>query len=233
MHIDRQHHVHIYLYPMDKGLQNLAEKLILEDSFFDRSNRIHAKAHTYRVMCHVITIAEMAGQSREGCLALCAAFIHDMARNDDGYCKLHNKWAAEVKLPEFENFFYQSGILRKDREEIRVAVNFHSIEQELDRFHPFAKTTALLKDADALDRFRYSDDDFDAKFLRYKSSFQLIDFGRHLYMETKSIPNLTLQECLYIRDTYFERQKAVNEILQPEVNEEGIFKRVFTRMFAH
>ncbi|MDZ4759144.1 MAG: HD domain-containing protein [Bacteroidota bacterium] len=216
---------------MDKTLQNLVEKLILKDEFFDINNNIHNKAHTYRVMCHIITLSERVGQIREGSLAMCAAFLHDMARTDSGFCKLHNKWAAEVKLPQYEEFFFECGVSRKDREEIRVAINFHSIDQELDRFHPFAKTTAILKDADALDRFRYGDDDFDAKFLRYKTSLQLIDFGRHLYIETKNNKDLTLLECLRIRDEFFAQQKEIEALTKP-VEEEGIFRRVFTRMFA-
>ena len=80
-------------------------KFKLKQEYFDHVSSIHGISHTYRVMCHTRFIGEAAGLNRETEIALCAAYIHDLARKHDGYCNQHGLWSARDKLPQFCGFF--------------------------------------------------------------------------------------------------------------------------------
>lgn len=164
-------------------------KFKLHQSHFESKSSLHGIKHTYRVMCHVLVLGNKMKLERETRLAFCAAFIHDMSRLHDGYCTNHGLWAAQNKLPEFTEFFQSQGISLYEIEEIRVAVQNHSERFELEKNNKFWKTTALLKDADALDRIRLGENNLDPAYLRLNYTREMIPFAKTLYFvsETKEI----------------------------------------------
>ncbi|MGB4205975.1 MAG: HD domain-containing protein [Bacteroidales bacterium] len=161
----------------------------LHQSHFESKSALHGIKHTYRVMCHVLVLGNKMKWERETRLAFCAAFIHDMSRIHDGYCTNHGLWAAQHKLPLFTEFFKSQGINNYEIEEIGVAVQNHSERFELEKDHKFRKTTALLKDADALDRIRLGENNLDPSYLRLSYTKGMIPFARDLYFasETREI----------------------------------------------
>ncbi len=160
---------------------------ILKKSYFDNHSTRHGISHTYRVMFHVQNIGKRANLNHEIKLGWCAAFIHDMARKHDSYCVDHGEWAAESKLPVFMDLFHRENIDDKGIEAIRLAVSNHSVNEEIPREHPYYNTVALLKDADALDRIRISENNLEEKYLRFPESIQLVGFAKKLYYETADI----------------------------------------------
>ncbi|MEI7803323.1 MAG: hypothetical protein WCI97_11785, partial [Bacteroidota bacterium] len=119
--------------------------------------------------------------------AYCAAFIHDMARTHDGYCTEHGAWAVTEKLPLFENDFRNFGLTDENIEAIRTSVTYHSLHEELDIAHPHYQVTALLKDADALDRIRLGYPGLDPEYLRLPKSKSLIEITEKNYFLTEKI----------------------------------------------
>lgn len=159
---------------------------ILKDEYFDHPSLIHGINHTYRVMYHVLNIGKKAGLGAEILQAWCAAFIHDMARQHDGYCTEHGQWSADRKFPEFEPLFLDAGVGREGLEAIRLAVINHSQRAEIDPSHPHYKTVALLKDADALDRIRIGETNLKVEYLRFPETIHLIGFAKELYFQSDS-----------------------------------------------
>lgn len=160
------------------------EKFKLRNAYFDQRSCLHGKKHTYRVMYHVLAIGRKAGLNDEIFPAFCAAFIHDMARKDDGYCTQHGLWSAQTKLPLFTEFFIQQGLNQQHLEAIRLAVTNHSLPNEMDPSHPYYKIVALLKDADALDRVRLCMFNLDEKYLRFPETISLNDNAHKLFVAT-------------------------------------------------
>ena len=158
----------------------------LKQDFFDNDSPVHGINHTYRVMCHVLYIGHAAGLKRDVLLALCAAFMHDFARKHDGYCNQHGDWAAQYKLPEFISFFKEMGLDEEEIEIIKSAVKNHSELVELNTDDIAYTPTALLKDADALDRIRIHRFDLKLNYLRFKESLNLVSYAQNVYYETKN-----------------------------------------------
>ena len=156
-------------------------KFTLLQGHFEHNSLLHGINHTYRVMCHVLYLGKKLRWERETRLAFCAAFIHDMSRLHDGYCIKHGLWAAQDKLPVFTEFFHSQGANSFEIEEIKAAVTNHSEGFELPADHRFRKTTALLKDADALDRIRLGEKNLDPAFLRFDFTIQFVPFANALF----------------------------------------------------
>ena len=159
-------------------------KFVIRPEYFDHHSLLHGINHTFRVMVHVLEIGKAAGLSHEIPEAFCAAFIHDMGRKHDGWCTAHGQWSATRKLPLFKDLFLEIGIDQNGLKNIQAAATFHSQHYEPESSHPAYKTIALLKDADALDRIRISEDDLRPELLRYPESHLLIGFARNLFYET-------------------------------------------------
>ncbi|HZK07200.1 MAG TPA: HD domain-containing protein [Bacteroidales bacterium] len=173
----------------------------LQRSYFDHQSTLHGINHTYRVMLHVLNIGQQANLDREILPAWCAAYIHDMARKHDGYCTRHGAWSANTKLPLFRDFFAQQGVDDEGLRAIEVAVANHSAHQEIHPRHPYYKITALLKDADALDRIRISETNLKVKYLRYPVTASLVDFAKALYYATPSRELTSFDELLQIAES--------------------------------
>jgi len=138
---------------------------------------------------------------RETKLAFLAAYIHDMSRLHDGYCTIHGERASINKLPEFKELFQSIDVNLADLEEIKTAVCSHSLGEELPVNNPFYKTTALLKDADALDRIRLGRDNLDPHYLRFEQTKKMIPFARELFYSTENLKVRSFVEFLKIAET--------------------------------
>ncbi|MBE0638030.1 MAG: HD domain-containing protein [Bacteroidales bacterium] len=159
-------------------------KFCVRADHFDHPSLLHGINHTYRVMLHVLELGKLASLNHEIREAFCAAFIHDMARKHDGFCQAHGAWSAQRKLPLFSDLFLTIGVTRDGLETIKLAVTNHSVHNEISKDHPDYKTVALLKDADALDRIRISNDDLRPEYLRFPQTHHQIEFARQLYYAT-------------------------------------------------
>lgn len=174
------------------------QQFALRSSYFDHQSTLHGINHTYRVMLHVINIGQRMALDGEILPAWCAAYVHDMARRHDGYCTEHGAWAAKTKLPLFRDFFSQQGVDAEGLRAIKVAVANHSVRHEISPQHPYYKITALLKDADALDRIRISETNLKVKYLRYPVTATLVDFAKALYYATSHDELASFDELLQI-----------------------------------
>jgi hypothetical protein len=173
----------------------------LRPDYFDHQSSLHGINHTYRVMLHVLNIGQKANLDGEILPAWCAAYIHDMARKHDGYCTEHGAWSANTKLPIFRGFFAQQGVDTDGLRAIKAAVANHSVRHEMTHQHPYYKITALLKDADALDRIRISETNLKVKYLRYPVTASLVDFAKALYYATPNKELSSFDELLQIAET--------------------------------
>jgi len=173
----------------------------LKAEYFDSQSTLHGINHTYRVMCYTLYIGIALQLKHETRLTFCAAFIHDMARRHDGYCKEHGAWAAENKLPDFVNIFKKIGITNHDLSIIKAAVENHSELYELNKDNEAYMVSALLKDADALDRIRISENNLNPHYLRFIQSSELIPFAKELFYLTNQIKFISFTEVLKISES--------------------------------
>jgi HD superfamily phosphodiesterase len=157
------------------------DRFILKPHYFDHQSDLHGINHSYRVMYHCLVLGEVLNEFAQAKLASMAAFIHDMARTHDGYCTGHGALAAEQKLPLFRNLFKQAGARKDDISLIFTAVWNHSLPSELAGENPAAIITAILKDADALDRVRLGEDNLRTEYLRFSESLVLIEQAKRLF----------------------------------------------------
>lgn len=82
-----------------------------------------------------------------------SVLIHDLARKHDGLCREHGRWARDTKRHIAEQHFLGFTLQEKEWQEIAAAVEAHSRHDPSVPW-PQGSLTALLKDADGLDRFR-------------------------------------------------------------------------------
>jgi hypothetical protein len=169
---------------------------IVKTELFDHPSWLHSENHTCRVMSMVWAMGFELQWVRERNLALCAAYIHDMARDGDGICRVHGARAAEQKLPLYQPFFIEQGIHADDIPVIETAIRNHSQLEELEHTHPHYLVTALLKDADALDRFRLGPFDLDKRYLRLPVTHDFIPFAKKLFIRTSRKRNIGFIDAL-------------------------------------
>lgn len=179
---------------------------LLQSDYFNHPSDLHGFKHTYRVMCHVLVIGNELHLLRETRLAFCAAFVHDMARNHDGFSLRHGPRAAREKVGLFTDLFTRNGIAEEDIDEIKLAVANHSQYIEISKNNPGYKVVALLKDADALDRIRLGDGNLNTRYLRYEVSKTLIDFARKLFFASDEKGNLRFEDMKLIAEELYGKQ---------------------------
>lgn len=165
--------------PIPLSLEDMAP---LPDYFFHHS-RIHGQSHVARVIVHTLALVRLLGLERRAAKSWAAAYIHDLGREHDGGCRHHGEYALErlKTLPHIQALLEKGGVAPSDWEGISVAVKNHCRE-EIPRTHPHYEVTAVLKDADGLDRVRLGD--LNPRFLRFPQSRSLIPFAKALYEET-------------------------------------------------
>jgi hypothetical protein len=177
----------------------------LKEEYFRRPSELHGFGHTYRVMCHVLAIGSELNLVKEKRLAFCAAFVHDMSRKHDGFNLSHGPRAAKEKVAEFMPVFLRNGVGEEDRETIQAAVANHSQYTEFKEINPFYTVTAMLKDADALDRIRLGHGNLNRKYLRFEVSGKLIDMAAELFYASQKIKVYGFSDMLGLAEDIYQR----------------------------
>lgn len=144
---------------------------------------LHGVAHVARVIIHSFLLVDVLGLHEESTSAWAAAYVHDIGRTHDGRCNRHGAYALKRlgELAHVRDLLIKGGVADNDWEVISVTVEEHCRE-DLPKNHPYWLQTAILKDADGLDRVRLGD--LNAELLRFSESRELIPFARKLYAET-------------------------------------------------
>lgn len=147
-------------------------KYELKPEYFNYQSHIHGIQHTYRVMLIVLKLGELLDCPRETELAFYAAFIHDMARKNDGDDPDHGLRAAKTKIGYLD-------LNKKDLREVQTAVYNHCQKNDIMKEHPHWKTAMILKDADLLDRVRLGTE-INYKKVRFAETLSLKDLSMKL-----------------------------------------------------
>ena len=148
------------------------------DALFDRPSALHGAAHVNRVIAIGERLIRETGLTRWEIPLWAAAYLHDLARRNDGVCEIHGKNAARHRFDELIPLFHAHGLKEEDFQAVKTAVTWHSRRQEID--------TQLLKDSDGLDRWRLgSGEQVDPSYLRFPESLGLMTFSRNLCESTE------------------------------------------------
>ena len=160
--------------------KNIFEKYrINEDWFFNNPNSIHGVLHEYRVLTYSYLIALLEKSDLD---AVCfSAIFHDIMRHNDDIDKNHGKRASD---------WICENLNMKNKDKIMYIVKWHVPKDS--EAPEMTLELKCFKDADALDRWRIGD--FNEKFLRTKSSRQLIDFSKKLYKITEEQKEI-IKDC--------------------------------------
>ena len=128
-------------------------------SLFTHDSTLHGQSHVARVMVHAFRLLAKTGWMDHAPRLWAAVYLHDLARTHDGVCHRHGADAMNKfqGLPHLRELFARGGVADADYGAIHTAVVHHCLPKELDRQHPHWRLTALLKDADGLDRVRLGD----------------------------------------------------------------------------
>ena len=165
---------------------SLAELLPLPEHFVHQSS-IHGQGHVARVMVHAFRLLRATGHHDETTRLWAAVFLHDLARTHDGHCQVHggNAWKRFETEECLQRRVALAGITAEEHAVIATAVTMHSKSEDLERTDPHWRLTALLKDADALDRVRIWD--LDPSYLRFKESRGMVGFAKELFTRTDGV----------------------------------------------
>jgi HD superfamily phosphodiesterase len=169
--------------------------------WFDHSSSIHGKGHTLRVM--ILAERLYAKTVEEGLPVtpnlyrnlMTAALIHDLARKHDSLCHEHGLWARNTKRLIAEEHFLGFALPDDDWHAIGEAVQAHSM-RDPDIPYPQGSLSALLKDADGLDRVRLAYPP-DTRYFRHPFTAGLLDLAWQLLLrdEDDLERELFSQEC--------------------------------------
>lgn len=161
------------------------EELVPSPDLFLHESYIHGQLHVARVMVHAFALLELTDSAKYAAPLWAAVYLHDLARVHDGVCHRHGANAVRRlnDLPQVVALFRRGGLRPEDDPAVATAVAQHAIPKELPADHPHHPLTALLKDADGLDRVRLGD--LDPQYLRHEVSRSLIRFAQALHDETQ------------------------------------------------
>ena len=159
----------------------------LRNSIFLRDPRcsVHGIGHIYRTMIACALLGEILQKPRAGLLAFCGAYIHDLARMDDGIEPEHGKRAVDLFFRRFDALWERYSLTSDERLWVMQAVEQHSTREWMQPTDEGYDVMAILKDADALDRCRLGENCLDPKFLRYPRSRGLIEDIARYYDKTQ------------------------------------------------
>ncbi|MCU0725568.1 MAG: HD domain-containing protein [Planctomycetes bacterium] len=158
-------------------------------ALFLLDSRKHGHRHAGRVIVLGCALLGRTGRWPEGPRLWASAYLHDLARVDDGHDREHGARAAERldSLPEVLALFRRAGLGDADLAAVKFAVTHHVGRPEPPMDHPYGPLTALLKDADGLDRVRL--EDLDVRLLRYPESPGLVPFAERLLAASRELPS--------------------------------------------
>ena len=142
------------------------KELVIREENFLHPSFIHGVGHTYRVMMLSAVLADKLGWSDLCQEVIWAAALHDTQRQHDGEDKKHGLMAAQKNIPVYLEKMKQQGMQPNAIEAVAFAMTQHSFPQEPSVNHPYYRTAAVLKEADALDRVRMNG--LDKSFLRFE-----------------------------------------------------------------
>ena len=156
----------------------------LRNEMFSRPQHepIHGIGHIYRTMIGCAVLGVMLQKPREALLAFCGAYIHDLARRDDGVEYMHGSDATLYKFPLYAALWDKYSLSEKEREWVCQAVSQHSTKEWMKVGDEGYDVMAILKDADALDRCRIGD--LNPAMLRYAESRELINIIEYYCINT-------------------------------------------------
>ncbi len=157
--------------------------LVPRPDYFVHQSTIHGQSHVARVVIYTFLLADRLNLAARTAQAWAAAYMHDIGREHDGICRKHGQYAIDhlASLPRVRALLERGGVAPENWESIFAAVRYHCVD-DIPKTHPHWEMTAILKDADNLDRVRLGD--LDPRFLRFEQSHALIPFARALYEET-------------------------------------------------
>lgn len=136
------------------GIQNYSDFDLKQDYFNNPSTVKHDARHLYRTMIATALIAQRFNEPRNGLLAFCGAFIHDLAQRTDGAGPHHGPQAAKYKWHMFDTLWDKYCLTADERSNVRAAVSHHSGGGN-SGFLDNKLVNMILHDADALDRCRF------------------------------------------------------------------------------
>lgn len=148
---------------------------------------IHGIGHIYRTMIACALLGKALEKPREGLLAFCGAYIHDLARRTDGAEPEHGPNAAKYFFGRFQRLWDKYGLTPEECEQVRQAVSQHSTRELLRPSDAGYAVMAILKDADALDRCRLHHGGLNPDWLRYRESRRLIGFMEQICAKTRTV----------------------------------------------
>ena len=127
-------------------------------------------------------LSELLQKPREGLLAFCGAYIHDLARETDGTEPDHGLKAVNRHFILFDNLWNKYQITPKEKHVIKQAIIQHSTHEWMTPQDEGYNVMAILKDADALDRCRIGH--LMPEWLRYDESLFIITTIKSIYNKT-------------------------------------------------
>lgn len=195
--------------------------LIKKEHFLHRSY-VHGIGHSIRVSIFSSLIGEKTGYLRKGQIASVAALFHDLARSSDGDDQVHGVVAVETILPQFEEEIKTLGFSEEDITEMKTAIKWHCLTDELPQSHPHSITTWILKDADALDRVRIKA--LDRKYLRFNQSAELASTLKDFYK--RMIDNAALNS------SHQDGMGEIVEIIKAWLDDNNCFEDLLSRLKA-
>lgn len=162
-------------------------ELIPPVDLFVYNSDLHGQTHVGRVMIHAFRLLQATGADDEARRLWAAVYLHDIARTHDDRCYVHGERAVKRldSLPDVQALFARGGVTPEDYPAIATAVYHHCLPEELPEEHPHRRLTALLKDADGLDRVRLGD--LNPATLRYQVSVTMVPFAQDLYEQTDGV----------------------------------------------
>lgn len=136
------------------GVQDYSD-FDLKKEYFDNPERgIHDSRHIYRVMIATALIAQKLNEPRCGFLAFCGAYIHDMARINNGEDRDHGPRAAKNKWNKFNAIWDKYDLPPDEMEYACSAVSLHCSGND-SGFKVDTVVKQILHDADSFDRCRF------------------------------------------------------------------------------
>ena len=174
-------------YDIDSALEYIGvstEDFNLTNSLFTRPihSAIHGIGHIYRTMIGCALIGTLIQKPHKALLALCGAYIHDLARHNDYIEPEHGKNAVLTHFDLFGHIWDKYQLSEDEKQQIKQAVIQHSVHEWMKEGDSGYDVMAILKDADALDRCRIAD--LSPHWLRYPQSKLLIKRIEDIYSKS-------------------------------------------------
>jgi hypothetical protein len=188
-----------------RSLENQLKLHLRKNLFYPHMiNSYHGIAHTTRVLfgtCLILTFEKDMSHEVKNAIYY-AAIIHDLGKTSDIEGAVHGEKSANLYRGKI-NKFISDTILQ---EEVLNSVKYHSVD---DEYCPSLIKNSIiwkiLKDADALDRGRFSRRKCDISYLRsslFKKDIgtQIVRFMENLPFKTRNLqwenPYLELTNCI-------------------------------------